>query len=151
MSAKKKPAKKATKKPGKPGPAGHKPTDQQRSMVEAMAGYGVPREAIAAVVGIHYNTLAKQYSKQLEVGRGKALAKVAQNLYQIATGTGRDSVTAAIFYLKCRAGWKPPAEVAVYTTVNNEGQGALTPHEKKAVKDYVKSIQAEVRANAASK
>lgn len=147
MSAKKTPAKKKAKKAPV---ATHKPTEQQRRAVEAMSGYGVTREAIAAVVGVHYNTLAKHYATELEVGRGKAMAKVAQNLFQIATGTGRDSVTAAIFYLKCRAGWKPPADVEVHTTVNNEGQGALTPVEKKAVKDYVKAIQAEVRAKAAS-
>jgi hypothetical protein len=147
MSAKKQPAKKAAKKSPK---AVHKPTDQQRRTVEAMSGYGVTREAIAAVVGVHYNTLAKHYATELEVGRGKAMAKVAQNLFQIATGTGRDSVTAAIFYLKCRAGWKPPADVEIVNTINNAAPSNLTPVEKKAVKDYVKSIQAEVRAQAAS-
>jgi hypothetical protein len=31
---------------------------------------------------------------------------VAESLYRIATGTGREAVTAAIFWLKARAQWK---------------------------------------------
>ena len=36
----------------------------------------------------------------------KANAKVAENLFRKATGEGREAVTAAIFWLKARAGWK---------------------------------------------
>jgi len=36
----------------------------------------------------------------------KANAKVAENLYRKATGDGRESIIAAIFWLKTRAGWK---------------------------------------------
>ena len=36
----------------------------------------------------------------------KANARVAENLYRKATGDSREGVTAAIFWLKCRAGWK---------------------------------------------
>ncbi len=36
----------------------------------------------------------------------RATCKVAERLFKIATiGTGRQAVTAAIFWLKCRAGW----------------------------------------------
>jgi hypothetical protein len=31
---------------------------------------------------------------------------VAENLYRKATGEGREAVTAAIFWLKTRAGWR---------------------------------------------
>jgi hypothetical protein len=31
---------------------------------------------------------------------------VAENLYRRATGEGREAVTAAIFWLKSRAGWR---------------------------------------------
>jgi hypothetical protein len=31
---------------------------------------------------------------------------VAENLYRKATGEGREAVTAAIFWLKARAGWR---------------------------------------------
>ena len=39
-------------------------------------------------------------------GDVKANAKVAENLYRKATGEGRESVIAAIFWLKTRAGWR---------------------------------------------
>lgn len=148
MSAKKKPVK---RKPGKPGPPGHAPTDQQRRTVEAMSGYGVTHTAIAAVIGVHYNTLAKHYATELEVGHGKAMAKVAQNLFTIACGQGRDAVTAAIFYLKCRAGWKPPADVEVNTNVHvTNGETAkltLTPEQDAALKRMEAALKAKVKAS----
>jgi hypothetical protein len=36
----------------------------------------------------------------------KANACVAESLYRKAVGEGREAVTAAIFWLKTRAGWK---------------------------------------------
>jgi hypothetical protein len=42
--------------------------------------------------------------EELDTGHIKASAKVAGNLYRIATGSGREAVTAAIFWLKVRAG-----------------------------------------------
>ncbi len=83
----------------------HFPTAEQRAMVEAMAGYGIPHEDIATVVGIAPKTLREHYREQLDRGHVKANAQVAGNLFKIATGTGREAVTAAIFWLKCRAGW----------------------------------------------
>ena len=48
----------------------------------------------------------RQYADALEDGRIKANSKVAENLYRKATGEGREAVTAAIFWLKTRAGWR---------------------------------------------
>jgi hypothetical protein len=78
----------------------------QRRQVEALAGYGVPETEIAAMVGIDAKTLRKYYRHELDHGHSKANAKVAENLYRKATGDGRESVTAAIFWLKARARWK---------------------------------------------
>ena len=71
-----------------------------------MAGYGVPETEIAGLLGIDPKTLRKYYRGELDHGHTKANVKVAENLYIKATGEGRESVTAAIFWLKCRAGWK---------------------------------------------
>ncbi len=38
--------------------------------------------------------------------KSKANVRAAENLYRKATGDGREAVTAAIFWLKTRAGWK---------------------------------------------
>jgi len=84
----------------------HKPDPTVRRQVEAMAGYGVPEADIAGVVGVSPKTLRKHYRGELDHGHVKANAKVAENLYRKATGEGRESVIAAIFWLKTRAGWK---------------------------------------------
>jgi hypothetical protein len=89
-------------------PAGrksHKPRDEQKAMVEAMSGFGVPQDEIAKILRIDAKTLRKRYAEQLERGSALANAKVAQNLFRIATGEGREAVTAATFWLRCRAGW----------------------------------------------
>ncbi len=71
-----------------------------------MAGYGVPEYDIALVLGIGPKTLRKHYREEFDTGRVKANAKVAESLFRKATGDGRQSVTAATFWLKTRAGWK---------------------------------------------
>lgn len=81
-------------------------------MVEAMAGYGMTLAQIASVVesdkkvGISVNTLRDHFKRELECGKTKANAAVAQSLYKKATGSGSSSTTACIFWLKAMAGWK---------------------------------------------
>jgi hypothetical protein len=88
------------------GRTAHQPDAAGRRQVEAMAGYGIPEDDIATVLDISPKTLRKHYRKELDKGHVKATAKVAENLYRRATGEGREAVTAAIFWLKTRAGWK---------------------------------------------
>ena len=71
-----------------------------------MAGYGVPELSIARVVGIDAKTLRKHYREELDTGQIKATAKVAESLFRKATTDGPQSVTAAIFWLKTRGGWR---------------------------------------------
>ena len=70
-----------------------------RALLAASAGSASPR------------TLRKHYRHELDHGHSKANAKVAENLYHMALGQGREAVTAAIFWLKARARWK---EVSVH-------------------------------------
>ena len=88
------------------GRRAHKPDPFHRRQVEAMAGYGVPEISIARVVGIDAKTLRKHYRDELDTGQIKATAKVAESLYRKATSDGSQSVTAAIFWLKTRGGWR---------------------------------------------
>jgi hypothetical protein len=88
------------------GRRSHNPDPVLRRQVEALSGYGVPEAEIAAMVEIDPKTLRKHYRHELDHGHAKANAKVAENLYRKATGDGRESVTAAIFWLKVRARWK---------------------------------------------
>jgi hypothetical protein len=71
-----------------------------------MAGYGVSEADIARVVGIDPKTLRRHYRDELSTGHIKAAAKVAESLFRKATTDGPQSVTAAIFWLKTRVGWK---------------------------------------------
>ena len=74
--------------------------------VEAMAGYGIPADAIARVLGIDPHILRRDYPDELENGSTKANARVAESLFRKATGDGREGVIAAIFWMKTRAGWR---------------------------------------------
>jgi hypothetical protein len=81
--------------------------DEQRRQVKAMAGYGVPQDDIAAVLTIDAKTLRKHFWVELQSGAMEANAKVAQSLFQRAVSEkGSAGVTAAIFWLKARAGWR---------------------------------------------
>jgi hypothetical protein len=88
------------------GRRAHKPDLALRRQVETLAGFGVPEDDIAGVIGIDPKTLRKHYRHELDHGHVKANARVAENLCRKATGEGREAVTAAIFWLKTRAGWK---------------------------------------------
>ncbi|HEY8066618.1 MAG TPA: hypothetical protein VIF40_18115 [Methylosinus sp.] len=85
-------------------------------MVEALASYGIPHIEIGTVIGIDPKTLRKHYGLELETAAIKANAMVAQSLFAKATSKGitGPSVTAAIFWLKVRAGWKE-------TTIHEHG------------------------------
>src|SRR3954452_9368228 len=74
--------------------------------VETMAGYGLSPADIANVLDIDVADLTGSYAKQLTGGQLKANERVAESLYRKAIGEGRESVTAAIFWLKTRARWK---------------------------------------------
>ena len=71
-----------------------------------MAGYGLSPADIARVLDIDVEELKASYDKELSGGHIKANARVAESLYRKAIGEGRESVTAAIFWLKTRARWK---------------------------------------------
>lgn len=89
------------------GRPSHEPTSQLREQVKTMAGLGVPDYDIAKVVGVSPPTLRKHYAEELDVGHVVANAKVAQTLFKTATDpTNPKSAVAAMFWLKCRAGWR---------------------------------------------
>jgi hypothetical protein len=82
-----------------------KPTETERNQVEAMSGYGVPIEQIAALIrdGIDAETLRKHFKRELTTGKAKANAKIGQTLFQKATS---GDTTAAIWWSKTQMGWR---------------------------------------------
>src|SRR5580692_1020931 len=80
------------------------PIEDQRRTVRAMAGFGVPQEEIATFLEIDAKTLRKHFRLELDRGAIEANVKVAQTLFTMATVD--KNVTAAIFWMKARAGWR---------------------------------------------
>ena len=85
------------------GRRAHKPDPAQRRQVETMSAYGIPEAEIALVIGIDPKTLRKHYRDELDLAQTKANAQVAGFLFNSARN---GNVTAQIFWLKTRAGWK---------------------------------------------
>lgn len=94
------------------GKRGRKPTHftpEQRELVEAMAGFGIPHEEIAVVLNTGVESLYEHFREELATASTKANAKVAGFLFTQA----KTNTSAAIFWLKVRAGWKETTHVDV--------------------------------------
>jgi hypothetical protein len=125
------------------GRKAHRPEPATRRQVEALAGFGIPESEIAGAIGIDPKTLRKHYRSELDHGHTKANARVAENLYRKATGEGREAVTAAIFWLKTRAGWK---ETSLHE-VSGRGGGPIevSEHSPRQVARAILHILASAR------
>lgn len=86
----------------------HSPTDKDRRTVEAMIAYGITQEQVAAVIGVDKKTLIKYYREELDTAKAKAVAAVAEMLYQQCK---KGNTTAMIFYLKTQGRWNERVEV----------------------------------------
>jgi hypothetical protein len=85
----------------------YQPTEDDRRKVKTMSGLGIPDYDIAKVMAVHVDTVRKYFRDELDTGHVEANAKVAQSLFKQATDPSQPkSVSAAIFWLKCRAGWR---------------------------------------------
>lgn len=78
-----------------------------------MVASGVQQDTIAKVVKISKPTLEKYYREELDTATALANAKVASSLFRKANGDGNQSVTAAIFWMKTRGGWKEANELRI--------------------------------------
>ena len=86
-------------------------------MVEVLAGYAIPVDKIAAVVGVDTKTLTKHYGEQLMRGAATVEAKLVGNLLRLASGSDGTALKAIMFSLNCRFGWsayapRPATEAA---------------------------------------
>jgi hypothetical protein len=89
------------------------PTEQMRLKVSVMAACGVQQAVMCLQIinpqtqePIDLKTLRKAFREELDNGGEVANSLVVQSLFQKATGKGNQSVTAAIWWTKCRMGWK---------------------------------------------
>ena len=80
------------------------PTDDERTQVEALSGYGVPQEQIAILIrgGIHADTLRTHFAAELVSGKAKANGQIGKTLFQKAM----DGDTASlIWWSKAQMRW----------------------------------------------
>jgi hypothetical protein len=90
------------------------PGDRERGLVEGMSAYGETAPNIASVLRISIATLTKFYRKELDVAAIQANAKVAANLYRMATSTThKNAAASAMFWMKTRAHWREKSELDV--------------------------------------
>lgn len=118
------------------------PTDEQKMTVAIMAASGFSEHVICERIinpstgaKIDPKTLRKNFKVEIAEGMNTANAQVAMALFKKATGNGQQSVTAAIFWLKCRAGWKPVegVELTGKDGVPLEAQAVMTRAEFEAI------------------
>lgn len=80
------------------------PTDEDREKVQILRAQGMSKEAIAAALGIHHETLTKHFSVDMECAVAKRTAEVMMARYRSAIG---GSVPAQNKFLEL-AGALPP-------------------------------------------
>jgi hypothetical protein len=129
----------------------HKPTAVSRAQVLELGGMGWTNEQIANHLKINRDTLAKYYREELDTALEKTNLRVKQNLYNIAVDPNhKQSVTAAIFWLKTRARWRETDRLEV--TGPNGGPieqnvthsqamdvRSLTPEQRDQLRDILKA------------
>jgi len=81
------------------------PTDKERQLVIGLRLVQIPYAIIAERLGISEKALKTHYRAELDAGGDDANASVAAALYKRAIDPTQPA-QAAIFWLKCRAGWK---------------------------------------------
>lgn len=81
----------------------HKPTDETREIVRKWTLAGIKQQIIAEHIGIEERALRNNYRAEIDESSRDMLAKVARSLYAEAMA---GNVSAAIFVMKCRGGWR---------------------------------------------
>lgn len=86
----------------------HKPTNEQRQMVECLYGCGMPLDDIARLLKISRKTLSARYKEELKIGKIRMDAVAIGKLFQkIRAG----NTACLIFYMKTRMGWRTSGEL----------------------------------------
>lgn len=82
-----------------------------------LARMGLSEEQIATSLGISASTITRrkrddeQFDRTLKAGKQEGITAVTNQLFNSATDPDKPNTSAAIFFLKNRAGWRDKAEV----------------------------------------
>lgn len=113
----------------------HVPTQYTRRQVELMSAYGIPRPSIANIIGISLGTLEARYDDELVHGPQRATIQVAHRLFDTATrGEGKEALTAMIFWLKTRGGWRETVSVNHSGSIEHDHTHRAISHEERAAR-----------------
>lgn len=94
----------------------HVPNGDTRKLVQSLSALGVRYEDIALKLDISHDTLTRHYRRELDLGRIDANAAVANTLYSQARA---GNITASIFWMKTRAGWREKSDLNVVSEDNS--------------------------------
>lgn len=97
-------AKTKSEKPDKKplGQPPHKPTEITLKRARLLAGYRVPKEQIALIIGVNTDTLEKYYGDEMRRGIANTNRRVVKALLQNAL---KGDTTAQIWWTKAQLGW----------------------------------------------
>jgi len=84
----------------------HVPTDKMRAEAMTLAKVGVPRESIAALLGVSPKTLNKHYQMELAFGKGQGIYSASGKLQSLIN---KGNLKAIMFYLQAQGGWRTGA------------------------------------------
>ncbi len=93
--------------PSKGGRPPHAASDENRRQVKVMAARLMPREAIAAVIGISDDTLRKYYGEELRQGDAEGCLKISRSLDKLLEA---GSERAILHLAKVKLGLREPRE-----------------------------------------
>ena len=88
--------------------------EKDRRVAALLAGLGVDQRNIAMALGIGHNTLAKHFRSELDNGKALVEARLAGNMFRMASGDNAHAYRAMVFLLRTRFGWseyQPPVPV----------------------------------------
>lgn len=126
----------------KGGRPAFEPTKKDREVVTALAGFGIPTDKIASVVGITKPTLLKVFAAEIARGTAQVEANLIGNLFKLASGNDGTALKAIIFSLQCRFGWSQyaPAPEPKPEPIGKKEQATLdaqTAHEESGWSELV--------------
>lgn len=114
----------------------YEPTEEQKHQVMMLKATGTTNELIANIIGISIPTLRKAFRSELETGLAETNAKVAESLFNQALA---GNVTAQIFWLKTRAGWRETDRLELTGADGGPIQGGvvLIPQKFQTMEEWV--------------
>ena len=144
---------------GKPtGRPAFEPTKEDRKRVLALIGFGFTEAQVASLIfhngkPISERTLRKYFAPEIERGLNEVNSQVVLSLFKKATGDGPQAASAAMFWVKCRMGWRDVSRTEVtgpnggpINIYSDSDLAKLTDAELETTKTIITKLQQGARA-----